>query len=74
MLSVWWGRKGERGTYTNDGSLSDSVVLDESRLDLSGREPVSRDVDDIVNTSSDPVCEQVSTSAKLVRDKGGDSQ
>lgn len=44
-------------THTNDGGLGDSRVLNESGLDLGGRESMSRDVDDIVDSSSDPVCE-----------------
>ena len=38
---------GELIVGANDGSLSDAVVEDERGLDLSGRETVAGDVDDI---------------------------
>lgn len=39
---------------TNDSGLGNTRVLDQSRLDFSGTQTVTRDVDDIVNTTLDP--------------------
>ena len=38
---------GEIVGYTDDGSLCDTPVKDQCRLDLSSGETVSRDIDDI---------------------------
>jgi hypothetical protein len=40
---------------TNDSRFSNGVVLNQSSLNLGGRETVTADVDDIVDTASDPV-------------------
>lgn len=40
---------------TDDSSLSHGVVLEKGSLDLGGGETVTADVDDIVDTSTDPV-------------------
>jgi hypothetical protein len=40
---------------TDDGSLGDTVVEDEGGFDFGGRETVTRDVDDVVDTAADPV-------------------
>lgn len=42
-------------TYTSDSSFGNTVVHDESRLDLGSREAVTRDVDNVIDTSPDPV-------------------
>lgn len=39
---------------TNDSGLGNTRVLDQSRLDFSGTQTVTRDVDDIVDTTLDP--------------------
>ena len=41
------GLAGEIVAHTNDGSLGDTLVEDQSRLNLSSRETVPRDTDDI---------------------------
>lgn len=40
---------------TNDSGLGDRMVLDQSSLDLGSRQAVTADVDDIIDTASDPV-------------------
>lgn len=49
------GLAGQLVRNTNDSRLGNGVVLDQSSLNLSGREAVTADVDDIINTASDPV-------------------
>ena len=41
--------------YTYYSCFGDGVVLDERGLDLSGREAVARDIDDVVDTTTNPV-------------------
>lgn len=50
---------------SNDGSLSHSLVLDQGGFDLGGGQAVSTDVDNIVNTASDPVVAFVITSSSV---------
>lgn len=59
------GLSGELVGHANDGSLGNAVVLNQCRLNLSGRETVTRDVDDVVDTSSDPVVAIVITSSTV---------
>jgi hypothetical protein len=49
----------------DDCSFCDGVVLDQSRFNFGGRETVARDVDDIVDTTSDPVVSFVITSSSI---------
>lgn len=49
------GLAGQLVGNTNDSRLGNGVVLNQSSLDLSGRETVTADVDDIIDTTSDPV-------------------
>lgn len=61
LIAVFDGDKGVDGLTrqfigdTDNGGFGDGVVLDEGGLNLSGRETVSRDVDDVVDTTADPV-------------------
>jgi len=50
---------------TNDGRLSYGVVLDERGFDLGRRETVTRYVDDIVDTATNPVVTFVVTSRSI---------
>jgi hypothetical protein len=61
LVSVLDGNEGVDGLAgqlvrnTNDGRLSNGVVLNKSSLNLSSRETVTADVDDVIDTASDPV-------------------
>lgn len=50
---------------TDDSGLSDVWMGEESGLDLSSGQSVTRDVDDIINTSTDPVVSLVITSSAI---------
>jgi hypothetical protein len=50
---------------TNDCSLSNSMVLNEGCLNFGGRETVTADINDIINTSPDPVVTFVVTSSPI---------
>jgi hypothetical protein len=52
-------------SHANDGSLGDGVVLNERGLDLGSGQTVTGDVDDIVDTSADPVVTVVVTSCSI---------
>jgi hypothetical protein len=53
---------------TDDGGLSDSGVVDQGSLDLSGGETVTGNVDNVVNTSADPVVSLVVTGSSVSRE------
>ena len=40
---------------TNDGSLGNGVMLNEGGFDLRGRQTVTADIDNVVDTAADPV-------------------
>lgn len=46
---------GEFISNTDDGSLTDSGVLNEGSFDFGGGETVATDVDNIIDTAADPV-------------------
>jgi hypothetical protein len=46
---------GEFICHTDHGGLGDRVMLDKGGLNLGSRQTVTADVDDVVNSSSDPV-------------------
>ena len=59
------GLAGELVGNADNSSLGNGVVLDESGLDLGRRQAVAADVDDIVDTSTDPVKALVVTSSAI---------
>jgi hypothetical protein len=59
------GLAGKVVSNTNDGGFGDGGVLDERGLDLSGGQTVTGDVDDVVDTSADPVVAVVVTSGSV---------
>jgi hypothetical protein len=59
------GLAGQLVGNTNDSRLGNGVVLNQSSLNLSGRETVTADVDDIIDTASDPVEALVVTSSTI---------
>lgn len=71
LVSVLDGDKGVDGLAsqlvgdTNNGGLGNGVVLNQGSLNLSGRETVAADVDDIVDTASDPVEALVVTGSSI---------
>lgn len=56
---------GELICSADDGSLGDTLVHDESALYLSGRETMTGDVDDIVDTTLDPYVPVLVTSSAI---------
>lgn len=59
------GLAGQLVGDTNDSGLGNGVVLNQSSLNLSGRETVTADVDDIIDTASDPVEALVVTGSSI---------
>jgi hypothetical protein len=55
----------------NDGGFGDSGVLDQSGFDLGGGETVTGYVDDVVDTSADPVVAIVVTSGSVACELDG---
>lgn len=62
------GLSGEIISSSDDGSLGDSSVNDQRRLDLSGRKSVTRDVDDIIDSSLDPDVSVLVSSSTVSRE------
>lgn len=50
---------------TNDSGLRDGMVVDEGSLNLSSRETMAGNVDNVVNTSTDPVVAVMITSSSV---------
>jgi hypothetical protein len=53
---------------TNHGGLGNRMVLNQRGFNLGSRETVTRNIDDIVNTASDPVVSLVITSGPVTRE------
>jgi hypothetical protein len=62
------GLAGELIRDTNHSRFSDGVVLDQRSLNLGSRQTMAGNVDDIINTASDPVVAFVVTSCSVARE------
>lgn len=62
---------GEVVSDADNGGFGDGGVLNESGFDLGGGEAVTGDVDDVVDTSADPVVAVVVTSGSVACELGG---
>lgn len=71
LVAVLDGNKGgdcltsELIGHTNDSSFSDGVVLNQGGLDLSGGKTVTGNVDNVIDTATDPVVTLVITSSTI---------
>ena len=71
LVAVLDGNKGsncltsELISHTNDSGFSDSVVLDQGSLDLSSGQTVTGNVDNVIDTATDPVVTLVITSSTV---------
>lgn len=65
------GLAGEVVSNADNGGFGDSGVLDERGFDLGGGETVAGDVDDVVDTSADPVVAVVVTSGSVACELDG---
>jgi hypothetical protein len=59
------GLAGKLIADTDDSGFSNGVVLDESSFDFGGGETVTADVNNVINTASNPVITLVITSSSV---------
>jgi len=64
------GLTGELVAYTNDSGFSDCVMLDKCSFDLGGGETVTGHVDDIVDTTANPVVALVIAGGTITSELG----
>ena len=76
LIAVLDGNKSGNGLTsklvcnTNDSSLGNGVVLDQGGFDFGGGETVTGNVDDIIDTATDPVVALVITGGTIASELG----